>query len=155
MDWDLGIFFTFIKVIVIFFKKTKRCEKSLHYVKEKNCELCTDFEFKMIHVMELLLWSAMLAQVKRKSLPGKWSRIISVWSIILLLLLHHRPTSTSFPDSTLHPEVFPAPGTREGTFRVVQFTLNASTGDYKEYLICLFLFASSLSLRVLWTIMKL
>lgn len=80
--------------------------------------------------MELLLWSAMPVKEKKKSLPGKWSMIISVWSVIKLLLLHHQPTSASFPGSTLHPNVFPAPGTHEGTFRVVQFTHNASTGDY-------------------------
>lgn len=134
IDWNLpkGCFlpsWTWLWILFFLFLKTNDVRSHCTMLR-KNLWILYRFEYKMIHVMELLLWSTMLVKEKRKSLPRKWSRIISVWSVIPLLLLHHQPTSASFPGSTLHPEVFPAPGTHEGTFRVVQFTLNASKGDY-------------------------
>lgn len=63
MDWDLpmGYFLPSWKWLWFFFFKDKQCEKSLHYIKKKLWTLYR-FEYKMIHVMELLLWSAMLVQ---------------------------------------------------------------------------------------------
>lgn len=138
--WDI---FYLQKIDCDFFfkeEKKRRCEKSLHYIREELWTLYR-FDFKMLHVMGLFLWSVMLVQAKRESLPGNCWRIISAWSIMPLLLLHHQQISTSFPNSTLHREVFPAPGTREGEVKsCTVYTQCLNRGLYKEYLICLFLF---------------
>lgn len=114
-----------------FFLFENQSDQSLHYVEGKN-EIVNFVQiwlkyYTCYEIITPVISHACARQKKIfawKVIENQSDQSSHCFCSISQLLLHFQ--------SQLYPQVFLPLGTHEGTLRVVQFTLNASTGDYIE-----------------------
>lgn len=126
---------------------------------KENCELCTDLSIKLWVLWNYSSDQPCLCRIKKKKKKrNAWKMIEKPFSLINHTAFAPSPSANFFVISGLNSpsQRVPCPRNSRGDVQsCTVYTQCLNRGLYKKYLICLFLFASSLSLLVLWTIVKL